>query len=112
MKKNNNNAISTVSTQNEDKLNLLEQFGFTNRRLNSCILRRFYRCENDWERVIDVLCRRTAKFENRINNNRHCSDKKNWKLEKLEKRIKKEQEKASKAQEKAAHLAKKVEKII
>jgi len=95
--------MKSYECNNDDKLRLLEEYGFNNKALNARIINRFYRSENDWGRVIDILCRKASIFEHRLKQ-RGFNNRKNWKLEKLEKKLKYNQKKAN-------HLAVKIEKL-
>jgi len=117
IKSDNNGSEEPCMKKNEDKLLLLEEYGFNNKALNVRILNRFYRSENDWGRVIDILCHKTARFGNRLqfnhhhNHHNHHHHGKDWKLVKLEKKLLCNQKKAKHLAVKIEILTERIEKI-
>jgi len=103
------NAGVSSSSPYEDKLRLLAEFGFTNTALNEKVLGRVYRTDADWERVIDILCRRTAPFA-KFADDAHRSPQ-NRRAKVVEKRLERAQWQLEKSQRKVACLTEMLEHV-
>jgi len=106
----------------EDKLKTLEEFGFVDRKENVKAMRKIYREESDFSKVIDFLCEKQPKVHNKAAKKQEKEAKKRDKelnvqekeKEKEKKKegkvVKKEEKEKEKEKKKEGKVAKKEEK--
>jgi len=63
----------------DDKLKLLEEFGFVDKRENIRAWKKCYREENDFSKVIDFLCEKNKKIQDRKQKRKEREEKKHLK---------------------------------